>query len=281
MGQERSTLPDGSVDFGNGVIGPSTADVEFFNSLTEKLPIGSASNPVVSGQFRVEPQRLLIPKALRGPLCVAMAVGGIGLVVACGGAKGEELTQTPESFRPTPVESPIVNPTGISPTATAAETPTVIKPPETGKGLEPLPTATATAELPQPKPVPPEEAKPILSVDFEPTTPEKVIEAINLVYKIPGVVNIKSQGLTFTREDLDRPLSFCLSGDIADKKVACAGLVRIFYDFHIQTGLELSYDAAKKILNLFRTQVPNEDSGGLSFLQIVKSELELNKLPTK
>jgi hypothetical protein len=201
MGTERAILlKDGSRDFGNGVIGPSRADVEFSESFTQRHPTDSTANSVVPEQSRVEPRRLPIPRALR-PIYLAMAVGGIGLAVACGGAKGQEPTQTPTSFKPTPSEALTVNPTGTS--TTTPETSTV-RPPETGKGPEPTPTTTATPELIiEIKKIPPEEipAKMEQLVGWlSALTPQYVAS----VY--PGHPEVQDQGVVVAKDNVQQLL---------------------------------------------------------------------------
>lgn len=133
MNKERipqNYLPDGSVDFGNGVIGPSTADIEYFNSLNNQ---GQTLNKVRPLQTETGRQPLvdrlldLVPQRLKKPMMLMVTAGGIGvLVAACkGGGSGQEVKTTPTNPPETPVPTQTLEPIP-TPTTKPTEAPTVL-----------------------------------------------------------------------------------------------------------------------------------------------------------
>lgn len=96
MGVKESIASDGSVDYGNGVIGPSAADVEFFNSFEDLAATiePQEKKPRGSSHF-VRPVLLLVdlvPKPLQKPVQVALLTTAAGL--GAGAVCGEEVKKT-------------------------------------------------------------------------------------------------------------------------------------------------------------------------------------------
>jgi len=121
------TLPNGAVDYGDRAWGPTTAEIVYFNSLSDKVVPDLVNSEKPNGILVRMGNGLLsildhIPARVRRPLVATTATVAIGTVAAaCGGGSKVDVpkntaepTQEPpatETIAPTPTPSPEVTPT--------------------------------------------------------------------------------------------------------------------------------------------------------------------------
>lgn len=135
-------LPDGARDFGDGIIGPSDAEIAYFNSLSDTVVLDPVNSEKRSGVLVKIGNGLLsvldkIPSRVKRPLTATTAAVALGAVAAaCSGGseadvskKTAEPTQKPpatETIAPTPTTKPTEIPT-VAPTEVPTEPPATIE----------------------------------------------------------------------------------------------------------------------------------------------------------
>lgn len=96
--QQLTTYSDGSVKFGNG-IGPSSADIEYFNKLPNRIPERNFDKSQKSQPFFLNLIDF-VPKRFKKYLPQATLVGvtALGVGAVCGGGSNETKTPAPVGF---------------------------------------------------------------------------------------------------------------------------------------------------------------------------------------
>jgi protein SCO1/2 len=157
----------------------------------------------------------------------------------------------------------------------------------------PVETAAIAGSVATPSPGRPQrlqagEAKKLLTATHEEATIEQVREAVTTAFELhPDASRFMSQGLTIPQSRLDLDLRICGSKPegVTDSLLlacstlqGCTRLVRVLYDFYVQSGYEEFYVAALSVYRFVATSLPQEFE---AFYKILRAELRVANLPAE